>query len=790
MTQWLNEFSELLKRSTPVDDVQALGVLKRARSLHANPRTPWTSVGFEWLEELSLMGGPRGRALEGRALQSLNWLLASGLPVEGAFFSVEGMPQDVAAKAMEEYSAVVRQSTRSNKKTAALYRGLPFSERGHPSVSTPWLGRTFWAGRMHPQLPDLVDRWLAAGARPEDVLPNAHGNFTDHAWSSWPIALMSGRIDALERLAVHGPMVRPPDWLRSVKQALLRVSTNPEGILNAVRWFVDQFPPTLEERAQLLQSLSRSGSDAQAGLLAWMSISPEGLNDSAQALDETHGFNPWALLFNPASGLEGVSLGMIEALRAHPVWGTREAFASARVRTRFLSQQHDLSIPLLEAVVLQDSKPSQKSRVERLLALADEWGVGVSPAFPDRLAHAYEAPGELATAWLNRHRAAWAGEEPGSRSPWHAGVASGYVMKWLCENRVSGAGLDSRGNLGWGNALAFALRWHDDSVLSKLSPILAAQPLDGSERGDGYSVSAWVGSRARGVVPLKVGPAAPFEQACVIMETLDVKAAANLFQAPEVWKGFTTEQQRALLDRWASARPPLGGKDAYLGVSDAQWKASERAQEILLRMVGDTKAVELGLSLEGWLRRIAYRHHDDQADWCPALRGRKDMVAALEFMEGMDFLALPRQDRYVLARWLFHTVAFQQVTRGPPTDEMVYPWSTKTSDKLSDQERAALARSFVHWLGPKDLSGALKHSNPDDIFYTMFFATTQSIVLDNRVRLSEGLPQDKMPAWKNRLEALPLRLLRWAQCWKSDATERLLDAQLPAVQPTRNKPRF
>jgi hypothetical protein len=789
MTQWLIDFSELLKSSHPVDDAQALGVLKRARSLHANPRTPWASVGFEWLQGLSMMGGRQDRAPEGRALQSLNWLLASGLPVEGAFFSVEGMPKDVAAKAMEEYSAVVRQSPRSNKKTAALYQGLPFSERGHPSVSTPWLGRTFWAGRLHPQLPELVDRWLAAGARPEDVLPNAHGKITNNAWSSWPGALMSGRVDALERLAAHGPLVRPPDWLRSVRNALLRVATNPEGVLGTVRWFVDQFPPTLEERDQLLQSLARSGSDAKAGLLAWVSIFPEGLSDAVRALGQSHSFNPWTLVFNPDSNLEALSLGVMDALRVHPVWGTQKGFESAWVKTRSLAEQHDVRMPLLDAVVLHDSKPGQRLRVERLLALADEWGIGVSPSFHARLAHAYDPPGEVATAWLNRRRPEWAGERPGSRSPWHAGVANGSVMAWLCKNQVSGAGLDERGNLGWGNALAFALRWHDDSVLARLSPILAAQPLGGSELGDGYSVSAWVGSRAKGVVPLNVGPALAFEQACVIMETLDVKAAANLFQAPGVWKGFSLEQQRELLDRWASARPPLGGKDAYLGSSD-QWKASQRAQKVFALMVGETKALELGLSLEGWLHRVAHRHHADQDDWCPALRGRHDLMAAFDFMEGMDFLALPRQDQYVLARWLFNSIALQQGTQGPPTEEMVYPWSTKTSEKLSDQERAALARSFVHWLGPKDLSGALKYSSPDDIFYTMFFATTQSIVLDNRVRLSEGLSLDKMPAWKNRLEALPLRLLRWAQCWKSDATERLLDAQLPTVQPTRNKPRF
>lgn len=787
MTQWLIDFSELLAHSAPVDDARGVAVLRQARSLHANPRTPWTSVGFTWLAALQTSQSLRGRAPPERALQSLNWLLSAGLPVEGAFFSVEGMPAAAAAAATRAYYEVTRSSPQKNKKVAALYAGLPYTERNHPSLSTPWLGRTFWAGRAHPELPQLVDRWLEAGANPSDVLPSSTGQQTDHSWSSWPVALLSGRKDALERLAARGPMTRPPDWSRAVKQALLGQSERRLAVLEAVRWFVEQFPPTLEERINVAGGLNKpTDQAARSALVAWLSLPGVGLPAGEQIPGLPDGFNPWSLVLAPMVGMEEVTIELVHTLSAHPVWGTAEKLSSARVKIRLMDEQ-DVWVPLVEAILLQDEKGRLGGLDAAVLEAATALSIEVSPAFSTRLAHAYTAPASVATQWLLQRRAQWAGEVPGTRSPWHAGVSNGSVVDWLVKHGVSGAGIDAQGNTGWANLLGYALTQTDDRVLSTVLPLLVEQPWTGREKGWGVSASAWVASRAPGVIPLLVEKPSAFEAAGAILKTLDVKAASNLFQAPDVWRGFTREQQCALLDQWASALAPSGAQVAYLDSPQLN-KVNKRAAAVLSAMVGQTTAVGLGLNLDGWISRVAQRHVLQQDSWESELQGRHDLVEAFSFMEGVAFLALPTQDRQVLARWLFVSMVTQQAVQSPPDDRHVYPWATETGRGLRSTERAALGRSFVHWLAKNRFPTG---TSATPLFYTMCWGAIGALVLDGgQVLLAEGLRPEQLGPWKARLESLPEPLLRVSGAWRADVNARLIEEHLPAARPAVSKPRF
>lgn len=790
MTQWLSDFRDLFARVGEVPDEQGLAVLRLARSLHANPRTPWASAGFVWLEGLVKNQGVYKNVPDDRPLQALDWLLKSGLPVDGAFFSVEGMPLEAANKAIRAYHDVIRSSPRKNKKVEALYQGLPFRETRHPSLSTPWLGRTFWAGRAHPQLPQLVDRWLEAGADPSDVLPSSKGELTADAWSSWPIALMSGRLDALQRLVDHGPVRRPPDWARAVKHALLGAAglnhASRLGVVEAVRWFVQQFPPTPEEVAQVSEALNKNDTESRVALSAWLSLPCVDLA-TVGAIPGLDGFNPWSLALGGASGLEGLGLDMINALQAHPVWGRGEHLSSARVKIR-LVDGGEVSVPLLEATLLAEEKIRLRPMTEAVLALASRWDVKVSKAFASRLAHSYDAPGTLATQWLLERREQWAGEAEGF-SPWHAGIANDSVLTWLVKHGVSGSGVDARGNTGWGNALAYALTRKGDQQLTNLMPVLAKQRLVGSEKGWGRTVSAWVASREPGVVDLRVRPAEPFDAACAIMDTMDVKAASNLFQAPEVWQRFTSQQQRDLLDRWAAAKPPMGSGDPYLS-SEQRLKANIRAAKLLKAMVGKTKAVELGLDLCGWIHRVGLRHRSDQDNWNPITIGRHDLVGAIEFMEGVNFLALTGKDRRTLGRWVFDSMVTQQGHQAPSDPEHVYPWSTATARALAPLERSALARSWVRWLGSSRFKPHPGFGLSDAAVHLITASCVEALVLEKRAQLADGLKPEQYVAWRRRLDALPAGMAIVSNAWRADLSARVLGEALPVASPRVSKPRF
>jgi len=238
MSQWIQEFTDLLASRLPVQAEDARRMLRQARSLKPSPRLPWNSVGYVWLNALFRFTTVQRQGRVERAEESLGWLLEAGLPPTGAVFSTRGLEGQEAQMALKKYHDVMRADIHKNSEKKTLFAGIPFRNNHFASLSTSFLGRTFWAGRFHPRLPEVVQAWMDGGAD-----PNWTAATVEKTWSSWPIALISGRLDALNVMAAHCSE-HPVDWVRAVTVAIGHAcsgamnSEEAAKVVAAVDWFV------------------------------------------------------------------------------------------------------------------------------------------------------------------------------------------------------------------------------------------------------------------------------------------------------------------------------------------------------------------------------------------------------------------------------------------------------------------------------------------------------------------------------------------------------------------------
>ncbi len=800
--QWFLDFSALLRRSGPVSKAEGLAVLKSARSLAPALRTPWNSVGFVWLEYLSIAQSLRATAPQSRSLEALDWLLESKLPVHGAFFSSHGLEKHSKRNAEIAAHNLVRANPAKNQQVAALYQGLP-ERPSAECLTSPWLARTFWAGRHHPDLPSIIARWVAGGADPDFRFADPSSPDQPKGHSSWAAALASGRLDALQALVNQAPNCSPPDWSWSVGKALRWVtegnirSTDRAAVMNAVRWFADRFPPLPEEAQRVTKWLAAAH---PAALWAWLSVPQAGLARGAPLLGVPEGFNPWSLLPHAVPGLEADTRAVFQALTEHPVYGHPDI-----VRGTLVKESNNCRTPLLDFCLLPDQvEEAPDWRAPFLfLSLATDWGLEPSGGFVERLAGMRTPPDHLSTAWLSQHRAAWTGQTPGTRSPWHVGVRRPSAIQWLVEQGVGGHGVDAAGNTGWANALAHALRQEGDNGLIALLPLLQKQGLTGAERGLGLPVSAWVASREPGVVDLEVAPATLFEVGMARLMVAQSNRTANLFQSPDWdWAALSGEQKHRLLEAWACSSVRPEHREFVDSVKAAE--SFVCAGKTLLPLTGGALAKDLPFLPAGIFAKAMGRDgHLQNFSECatPSRRcsfnNRWDLKAAFAFFEGADLLALPRKDQWALARWLFVEMVTQNEKDGPGDSRVTYPWgesSAKAWEGLKPLERAGLARAMITWLAKTPISQAPLHLQPDAQFPVRVFGFIHYMLLRSNeataVPLSLGLPEAKFPEFLKTLEKLSGPLASYGRTWSSDTRARLLGKELPASRPAPARPRF
>lgn len=180
-----------------------------------------------------------------------------------------------------------------------LHLGVPFKDLP-AAFDNNWLGKVVWAARAHPLLPQMVQLFLDRGVHPHDQgeLRFLEGNsigfevasasaseqglsaaLKTHPWSSWATAIASGRTGVLELLARHADNARPPDHTPAIWVALNAAMHNPsrvEETLTALSWFLDRYPPTLEERAAVAQTFFRRGGGGSTfstdPLVLWLAL--------------------------------------------------------------------------------------------------------------------------------------------------------------------------------------------------------------------------------------------------------------------------------------------------------------------------------------------------------------------------------------------------------------------------------------------------------------------------------------------------------------------------------------
>ena len=309
--EWRDTLQQAFRYGKATDD-EIRAALRRGRNLDGPKETPWDGVGYDWLAGVVFLKKAEDRT------RTLALLLNAGLSPNGGAPSFEHLPFQ---KRMEKWRTFIQLTHGGRPRSDARQRlalGVPMvstdsSERFH----LPWLARTAWRLRDLPELPQLLELWVKAGADPH-FQPNASARAASspaekspiqsamgQAWSSWPVLLGVGRQDVLDVVLGHVPQEsRPNDWAVAVAMAFEmadQAQIPMERVVASVERFATRFPPLPEERRAVFRLLAGKGASGYVrhpeALVGWLVSNCSELPKMApghKGIAAT--FNPWCLL--------------------------------------------------------------------------------------------------------------------------------------------------------------------------------------------------------------------------------------------------------------------------------------------------------------------------------------------------------------------------------------------------------------------------------------------------------------------------------------------------------------
>lgn len=787
--QWQDLLDSALREDVepPVSAEELRASLRRVRTLNGPAEQPWESAGFDWLEAVAA-----GKV--NRADEVLKILLDAGLDPNDGIVRPDKIdrPGALVEVQLAFHRAACRDNPRSSRAARRLQASSPWPLQGRSSQplgegqhGLTWLARTVWTGRRQPseRLVAWVHTWLDAGADPH----RSTGN-----WSAWPVALASGRIDALEAMASRVPAdSRPPDWANAVSIALglacaPKAGVDPAAVLAAVDWFARTYPPTPQERSQVYERLNAEPS----AMVAWLTLPVAGLAASPGLPDAPLGFNPWAVVGQIRPGWEAIEERLLDALLAHPVWQDPQRLALCPLSSRSAgwsgapAQARVVDAWALEGHVLSDqASTDQACRLRRrLLALADRWDLALSPAFPQLLAAATFAPDEITTGWLRQRRAQWAQCPATGATVWHHQPSALRLRRWLLDEGVTWATPDRQGT----NGLA-GLAWQDLSHRAKEGPEWAwlieqcagnPQALDTPVQG--LPLGAWLGAQHRLVAGLGHQDLQRYPEEtlrCAVRWGNDKAWVALAGPAPNALAARPLPVRTALLWDWAApaVRPDENLFSPHIG---------QGRTEILARMGENLEAVGVPLvALKGWFSAM-YNNLGPSRDVT-----RPDLLQAWSFLYPTRWSQWDPADQTAVAQWFAGELGRE--VRDRPAALGQAPWTTPLWQSWPAQEKteliAAVVGTVVRLTESQKVPWALDalHGLAERLWPSDAASFWRSLDPPSVERLRYAF-LDVLPRWAHQhLTALPPQLDRWTAIVRAQGLEQRWTAPFPRVSPPR-----
>lgn len=521
-----------------------------------------------------------------------------------------------------------------------------------------------------------------------------------HPWSSWATAIASGRTDVLELLARHADNARPPDHTPAIWVALNAAMHNPsrvEETLTALSWFLDRYPPTLEERAAVAQTFFRRGGGGSTfstdPLVLWLALPQSTLRHPEGPLETPEDFNPWSCIDQTSLHIEPHMDRLAQVLAKHPRWGNAKALLDAPwTRTWDLVRDPRMKECSILADWIHSSRNRQLSEregalpptVDQIFSRLDGLKGLEDHSLPRVFLWMRLPPGAEASAWLSKNPKAWLGRE----TPWHHGPCPA-IQEWLCEMQISPWAPDERGVAkglverlkDWDIQAAKVFIDHTQSLLKDAS-------MDWGQCVEGFSLAQWAhgSSRTPGMSPLKGWDAGALAVA-VLLGDID-----RIDCLLENWKkegspAPTNDEEGQIMDAWAR-----GSSRFLVPPKDMEWKKEEAGlrQKILASlldkgMISPDFLAKSNFQGRGWLwRRMMGLNEYDAGS-------RRDMATLWEAHWESE-AALTTRDRWALALWAMDsTLLRSDDVIGAP----VGPASSPMWGRLPEEEKVWLAQATI-----------------------------------------------------------------------------------------------
>ena len=778
---WRDDALDLIRGHTDdIDRRAALVVtLRRARQLRPPLHQPWRDVAVDWLIDLERRSSLN--AQEGR-LHSLQALLDTGLNPNGGAAVFSHLSGSKLSEATMEYFRLQHANPRKNDQaarvSAGIVRGLADNASAHRSS---WLARTCWAGREAPNLPVLVQCLIDRGGDPN------HTGDSESAWSAWPSALCTGRIDLLETLAQACAGQRPVDWAAAVGALLEYVSSDSSSrsrkpdLFKALEWFVSTYPPSKADCAEVWQHLVESQKvKFSKGMLLWLSLPEAGWEEP----DGLHGMpestNPWAALAEVEAGMEPWARRVLASLLAHPHWGQVEALQSCPIEHTSYSATLPLGANLVTAWLVEDepSKPAAGYLPWRraLMAAINGLGASADASLAEALAWKKDAPDTATEEWLLSHVHQWA-------DPWRFGPAFEPMRRWLAQHAPPAEGSSLAAA-----AAAFAQRPNGAGAES-LRPFLTSPDLDWTCRAEGWTLAGWVAAlpQLNDMAPRKGRmlsvPAVDILGASLGVASLtDLRTALKRALADRDPACFSAEESGRLLAHWIgtdapSSRRPNWRYNAENGCIGTEESIDDRRATLALLApyLRPTAAhVSADLFAKAWERFSSTNPHE-----------RTDLMPLLDVLVSAR-CEWSSASAAALARWGWSLL--ERESWGTTTDPVTEVWDSSGWKGLDLSFRAATGRAMLKF------AAAWAHA----------CGTNASVQIEMVLRRIDGACFNNDPAqavqdlsvaeaqkwliwWRNKNTEKIRRGRPMALAWEAACAQKALDSHL--IQPIAAPPR-
>ena len=706
--EWRDTLQQAFRTGKATDD-EMRAALRRGRNLDGPKEAPWEGVGYDWLHGVVSLTKAEDR------VRTLAVLIEAGLSPNGGSPSFDHLPQH---KRIEKWRAFSHMTHGMRPRSDARYRvGL-----GVPSTQTDsserfylsWLSRTAWRLQDVPELPELVNMWLDAGADPHHQ-PNASAraaapdtekspvqSAVGQAWSSWPVLLGIGRLDVLETVLDHVPQdSRPNDWAVAVAMAFdmaEKAHIPMERVVASVERFAERFPPLPHEHRAVFRLLAGKPTSGHVrlpeALCAWLVTNGSELDamvPGQKGIPAT--FNPWCVLGLWDKHVEQCQHRLLAALERHPVWGSPQALLGARLKNQsrsWLDAPADATVVDGWLVASDDQwNKGLPGLLPPLLELARRWDLSPSASFSELVATRHAAPSATATRWLATHHPAWASAGREGKTPWHFAPGRSEVWDWLQDNHVDPRQKDDHGVPGMMEA-ALTYQSRRSSLLQKAWAIVDSWPLSEQEavRVQGLPWGAW--RSVSDQPPLVCRSVSAQDQLQAALELNDLKALRSWAKRfPRFsWSSLGEAEQRQLL--------------LAASLSNPQWTHPVRAKgldanEALAKCLAQLRQ-EKGLKglapsvFTGWMHNAQVHRPASFTGLTPT------MVEAWAWLEGVPASVLSQDDRKaVVSLWWSALNIKKEADTGDAHPLEPWPWEADTWKQMGEREKSRLAIAVLRY---------------------------------------------------------------------------------------------